>query len=334
MPIRKQLFNAPFIISLGSGAGKILSNIPLSDKYYKIAVNSSSKDLEMIESKVDAILSCGGNGSGMSPEQGSKDMKASLKKLKHLLGEVLEETKTTSVDVIPVIISLGHGFGSGSSYLALDALKEEYKDSLIIPFVVTPFTWEGEGVIKRAYESLKDLTELTTCVIISNEEVGNLYKHIGSSYDRINIMLGEVISDFLQAMSATDGIIQTVDKSDLRKMLSGELATMRYAKLRNANEVTVRMIKEDMEKRFLKVEFKHFKPAPPKLHVFYCIDGKGPLNPKNLGEIQEYIASREYVNQDELKPLLIERKRGKGCNFLWLESGYKLACDKNIYGVY
>ena len=49
MPIKKKLFNAPVVLSFGSGAGKIISKIETPQRVYKIAVNSSERDLEMID---------------------------------------------------------------------------------------------------------------------------------------------------------------------------------------------------------------------------------------------------------------------------------------------
>ena len=334
MPIKKKLFNAPFVLSLGSGAGKILSEVPLSDKYYKVAINSSSKDLQLIESKVDITLKCGdGKGSGMSPIKGYEDMRLGMRDLGKVIQEIKDETKTDEIDLIPLIISLGHGFGTGSSEAILETFEKTYKDTIILPFVITPFTWEGADVVKRAYTKLEKLTEFCTCIIISNEEVGKIYSDIGSSYDRINAVVGELISDFIEAMSATDGIIQTVDKSDFAKLFTGRIATLRGLRFKSADEITLKNIKNNMEQRFLKTQLKTFKPQT-KLKLFYAIDGKGPFQPDKLLELQEFIASKDYFDTSTIKPLLIERKRAKHTNFLWLESGFKLACDKNIYGIY
>ena len=334
MPIKKKLFNAPFVISLGSGAGKILSNIASSDLYYKIAVNSSDKDLHMIKSKVDEIIICGnGNGSGMDPQRGQEDLHKRSRQIFKLIDSVCEETGTEEIDMIPIIATLGHGFGSGSLPELISSLKKKYSNSLIIPFVVTPFNWEGNAVIQRAYDSLTALE--VTPVVVSNEEVGTIFTDIGTSYDKINTLLGNLIQAIIQALTATDGVLQTVDKNDFSKFLQGDMATMRYMKLKNAEELTVDLILKKLDKRWFKTDMKKFSfgQMPEKLNVFYILDGKGPFSPKVLGEISEYLSKRDFVNQDNIKPLLIERKT-KGCNFVWLESGFTLKCDKNIYGVF
>lgn len=336
MPIKKKLFNAPFILSFGSGAGKILSQIPSSNSYYKIAINSSERDLSLIDGDVDQIIRCGnGNGSGMDPTKGEKDYKEKSKTVLKTLDDVLEETKTKEVDFIPVIASLGHGFGSGSFATALSELKNKFSNSIIFPFVVTPFTWEGFSVIERAFTSLKEATKINTCFVISNEEVGSIYKDIGSSYNKINVLIGNLVSNIIKSLSATDGILQTIDKADMSKFVSGDLATIRYINLDSAKDLSISVIQDKIDKKWLKVEGKAFKfgGIPRKINVFYILDGQGPFSPQTLLEIHEYIGKREYINQDEVKPLLIERK-SKGCDFIWLESGYELACGKNIYGVY
>jgi len=334
LPIKKKLFNAPFVISLGSGAGKILSNIASSDLYYKIAVNSSDKDLHMIKNKVDEIIVCGnGNGSGMDPQRGQEDIHKRIKYIFKLIDSVCEETGTEEIDLIPIIATIGHGFGSGSLPEVISSFKKKYYNSLIIPFVIAPFTWEGRAVVERAYTSLQALE--VTPIVVSNEEVGTIFTDVGTSYDKINVLLGNLIQAIIQALTATDGVLQTVDKNDFEKFLQGDIATMRYMKLKSADELSVDIIQKKLDKRWLKTEFKTFKigKMPEKLNIFYILDGKGPFSPKVLGEISEYLGKREFVNQDNFKPLLIERK-SKGCNFVWLESGFRLKCDKNIYGEY
>lgn len=335
MPIKKKLFNAPVVLSFGSGAGKILSKIETVHSIYKIAVNSSQRDLQMIDKQVDEIVVCGeGAGSGMNPNQGREDFYNGLKKIYRFIDDACYEAKASDVDLIPIIVSLGHGFGSGSLTSAVGELKRRYKNSIIMPFVVTPFTWEGEKVINRAYESLKEACGITPCVVISNEEVGSIYKDIGASYDKINDLIGDSITVILRSFSATEGILQTIDKNDFSKFFIHDLATIRHMRIKSAKELTFDDIKEGIGKRWLKVDAKMFKPAPPKLNVTYILDGKGPFNPKVLQELQENITKKDYINKEYIKPLLIERKKIKYCDFVWMESGFKLKCDKNIYGEY
>ncbi len=333
MPIKKKLFNAPFIISLGSGAGKILSSISSSDEYYKIAINSSEKDLKMIKSRVDEIITVGaGTGSGMSPTQGLDDIQNSIQKVYRQIDLICEEMSVEEIDLIPVIATVGHGFGSGSLPFILERFSHKYPTAILLPFVITPFSWEGKQVIDRAFNALSTASFWSTSIVISNEEVG---EDISTGYSKVNTLLSNLIQYTIHALTAETGILQTVDKNDFSKFLQGQLATMRYMKLDSANKLSVDLIQKQLDKRWLKVDMKTFKfgKAPDKINIFYILDGRGPFDTKSLSEVSEYLSKKDFINQENIKPLLIERKT-KDCNFIWLESGYKLKCDKNIYGVY
>jgi cell division GTPase FtsZ len=332
MPIKNKLFNAPVILSFGSGAGKIISQLNVPN-VYKIAVNSSERDLMMIDKKVDSVVVCGkGNGSGMNPDQGKADFSGKIRQVNKEIEDAIEESKARDIDLIPCIFSLGHGFGSGSSASAVEFLKEKYKNAIILPFVVTPFSWEGKSVIDRAYNALYKVTQISTSFVISNEEVGSQYKDIGIGYDRINDLIGDAVSTIIKSFSATEGIIQTIDKNDFSRFFTGDIATIRHMKIKSAKDLKFSDIKEGIGKRWVKVEAKVFKPVN-KLNIFYILDGKGPFNPQVLGEINDNISKKDYINMEYVKPLLIQRK-ASGCDFVWMESGFKLKLDKNIYGEY
>jgi len=334
MPIKKKLFNAPVVLSFGSGAGKILSQIETPPNVYKIAVNSSERDLQLIDKQVDETVVCGqGIGSGMNPTQGREDLYAGLKKIYGLIEDACDEAKAPDIDLIPFIVSLGHGFGTGSLTSVTGEFQRKYKNSIIMPFVVTPFTFEGEEVVKRAYNSLKEATGISPCFVISNEEVGSVYKDVGVAYDKINGLIGDSISVILKSFSATEGILQTIDRNDFSKFCIRDLATIRHMKIKSAKELTFDDIKDNIGKRWLKIDAKAFKPVS-KLNVSYILDGKGPFAPKVLAELQDNITKKDYINKEYIKPLLIERKKAKYCDFVWMESGFKLKCDKNIYGEY
>jgi cell division GTPase FtsZ len=307
MPIKKKLFNAPVILSFGSGAGKILSNIETPLNTYKIAINSSARDLQMINNVVDEIVACGsGNGSGMDPSQGKEDINSSISKVFKTIDDAIFESKGSDIDMLPIIASLGHGFGSGSTAYAIEKLTKRYKSSIIVPVVITPFTWEGESAVKRAYEALKEIVQLTPCFIISNEEVGNQYKDIGASYDKINTLIGDALTVLLRAFSATDGILQTIDKNDFKRFFANDLATIRHMKIKSAKDLKFEDIKDNIGKRWLHIESKVFKPAPTKLNVSYILDGAGPFNPKVLAELQENATKKDYINKEYIPQIELQ----------------------------
>jgi cell division GTPase FtsZ len=328
---KTRLFNSPVIISLGSGGGRILSKISVPKDVHKIALNSSSKDLLLIGNKIDTSICCGsGTGSGMSPQQGRQDFEGKLTQLLSKIDEISKETKMKEVDLIPIIATTGFGFGSGALPLALEALRSKFKDAVLLPFVICPFSFEGESVIERSYRSLQAACKVSACITISNQVVGSLYGDMTLSYKKINAAVGKVVSVVLKALAAKDAMV-SLDKSDLNKILKGDLVSIRHMELKSAQDLTLKTI-NNLGSRLFEVKFKMFRPSPVKLNLLYICDGRGIFAPSIFEEIQKYIADKEFYNQTELKPLLINRP--KNLDFVFLESGFKLGCDKNIFRVF
>jgi cell division GTPase FtsZ len=329
---KTRLFNSPVIISLGSGGGRILSKSSVPKDVHKIALNSSNKDLSLIGNKIDVSICCGsGMGSGMSPEQGRKDLEGKLGQLFSVVDDFLKEGKVKEVDLIPVVATSGHGFGSGALPLALEALKSKFKDAILLPFVVCPFTFEGQSVVERSYRSLQAACKISTCIVISNQVVGGMHGDISASYKRINHSIGKAVSVILKALSVKDAVV-SLDKSDLTKILKGDLASIRHTELRSAEDLSIKTITDGIGNRWLDTKFKSFRPSPAKLNVFFIADGRGVFAPAIFEQIQKYISGKEYYNESELKPLLINRN--KNLDFIFLESGFSLGCGQNIFGEY
>lgn len=248
--LRKPLFTIPAVIALGSGGGRILARVKAPDGCLRVAVNSSQRDLALIEDKVDlAILAGDGRGSGMDPAKGLEDALNALDFIPEVIETKCRELGFDTPDLIPVIATLGHGFATGAIGGVLPVLKRVFPEAVLMPFTVTPFLFEEEGPLGRTHEALSALCKDFTCFVLSNEttaaRTGIKYGELGieAVYDAINSHIERVVSVLLDALPASEGIVQSLDRADLGKIITGELATICVTQAPLAADITVDKIK-------------------------------------------------------------------------------------------
>jgi len=334
--IRIPLFAIPCIFSFGSGAGNILKELSI-DGMWKIAVNSSQRDLDMIEKQVDLTIPCGdGSGSGMDPKRGRRDVLDVVDDLPMVVDEACAEFGHKEPDIIFTIHSLGHGFGSGSLPIVLRSFKAAFKDAVLIPFCVTPFLFEGEPVMLRASDALRKAIKVTTLFPISNEYVVSQVGidptalPISDVYDTINKQILLNISSLINALTAREGVLQSFDRADLRKLVSGELGTIASYRCRSASAVEAETIDEVERRSFLPIESTEEEKI---LKLTYLIDGKGKVSVAQMRHLSSEFNARYPIDRKLLKPLIIQRPL-EDCGFTVITCGFKYELKENIRGLY
>jgi cell division GTPase FtsZ len=213
--------NIPFIIGAGSGAGNILSR--LTTEMRKIAINSSWKDLDMLPGDIIKVKAGEGLGSGMDPKKGEQDyLKNGRKALKEKIGEVLGEAGLSwkNVSLVPVVISAGHGFGSGSGPRIVEDLKKWFPNIPIIAFVTSPFSWEGEEVKDKAWRCGLEVAKRTGTVIIDNQYVREVLGDVPITMilGRVNQYITSMLDTFLK-IATSKTIMMGIDMTDLRRVV-------------------------------------------------------------------------------------------------------------------
>jgi len=361
------LFSIPTVFALGSGGGRILAGVEVPETCWRIAVNSSQRDLDLIADNVNLTVPCGdGSGSQMNPRRGRQDVEEVLDFLVEAVNYSCEAFDFDIPDLIPVIATFGHGFGSGALEPVLRKLKKSFPRSVLMPFVVTPFKAEGSGIMRRAFNSLESVSKRFTCFPASNEVMSRNLKidvkslAISRVYNEINAEIQKTLSILFGSLTVREGVIQSFDRSDLFKIVDGELGTISMGRFKRAEDITIAKLKRVERREWLdtapmkreekpieterrrkllwkkrreeeKVSTKP-KRRRRKLKATYIIDGTGKFTVKQLSDTNTYLKKVRNVDIKWLKPIIIERS--KPCDLLLMKCGYTLKYGRNIAGTY
>jgi len=214
----------PFIIGSGSGGCRIASKLAIPG-VRRICVNSSWRDLDSLPGDVVKVRCGDGSGSGMSPEKGAKDYlkmggrEGLLEAVDRILSE--EAVSKDHVDVVPIIISAGFGFGSGSGPMIVEDMSKAFPKAAVIAWVTLPFFYEGEEVRGNALKCFKAVASRAATIAIDNQHVAEsagISLTIKDIFSRINMKISDDILTLLRAATSTN-TLTTIDRSDLKKVL-------------------------------------------------------------------------------------------------------------------
>ena len=307
------LLTIPVIFSLGSGAGRVLAGVDVSRiGAVKVAINSSIRDLKQIEGQVDLSIPCGDlGGSGMNPEKGREDYLEVVDVIPHIVEKACEAYGCEDPDVVVTIASVGHGFGSGSLPEHVKAVKSSYPNTVHIVFAVTPFHFEGEGPMIRAYTSLKEAVKHITVFPLSNHiaslklNVDPRKVKLSDVFNAINSHVVEVLNSLFDALTATEGIRMGMDRSDLMNMIQGEVGAIGMAKYQSLSGLTADKVLQDVASSI------YVKPVvgPDGAYGTYLVDSCEKVPLSLLNELSRLLVSRWMLKTRYLKPLILERDR-------------------------
>jgi len=344
----KSLLYAPVIYGTGSGGCRALAGISvptgLPYRPVKIAVNNCTPDLMRIKDHVDLAVPCGsGKGSAMDPEVGRNDIMQVRDGLAELPEGVSEFYGIKQVpDVLIVIASFGYGMGTGSALPLLRKLRERYDDSLILPFIITPFKLEGYKTMERAALELEAVCEYFTPVVVSNETVCRRYSINDRRdddmvvYHQINQKIQTVISVLISSLTTEEGYAtSTIDRSDLQRVFGkGGMATLTHQTFPSLDNFNLDLVKKAERLEWLETQKAAKDIERHPLNATYIVDGGGAFSLGRREEVNRYLFTEYNVDTGLLKPLIIKREKDRA-DFLLIKSGYKFVFDKGtIMGVY
>ena len=127
----RPFFNMNVVFGLGSGGCNILASLGLPEHVIKVGINSNIRDLVSVGDRLDLTIPCGeGRGSGMMPEKGREDFMQVAEYVPTIIQEVCSASNVDEPDVVSVIATLGHGFGSGSVLPCCDMIRRNYPNSI------------------------------------------------------------------------------------------------------------------------------------------------------------------------------------------------------------
>jgi cell division GTPase FtsZ len=309
------LFRIPVIFGLGSGGGRILSQVRTSAfGAQRVAINNSERDLALLR-RVDEKLCVGEDrsGSGMDLEKGRMDFLHDEQRLVKIVSEQCKKKKLTEPDIIPIIASLGHGFGSAALPEATRLLKQSFPSAVLFAFAITPFDFQGEGIKDRARESLRRCRKgsITTTPISNQaacEKIGLDPKTLPlvKLYGRINDDLSELLTALFEALTAKGGVVESLDRNDLRRIWTGVSSLIMMARYPTISAIGPMSIADAERRLYLKMDYE---PSEQPSTVTYVIDGPGDVTVNQLTEINALLVEKYKASLDLLKPLIVQRKK-------------------------
>lgn len=305
--------NIPVIFGLGSGGGRVLARLSVPRLgAVRVAINSSARDLKQIEPSVDVVVPCGDlGGSGMMPEKGREDYLEVAGLVPRIVEEACKACGCAEPDVVITMASLGHGFGSGALPEHLRVIKESFPKSVQLVFAITPFHFEGWDPLVRAFNSLKEAAKHATVFPLSNQiaslKLGQDLNRVrlDDVYNAINIRIAEAIGTLFDSLTASEGVKMGMDKSDLRKVLKGELGAVGIAKYPSLSGLTTERILNDLASSI----YVRIAAGPEGLYGTYIIDSGSPVPLALLNELSRELILKWSFKSQLLKPLIIERPR-------------------------
>ena len=327
---RKQpLFRTPVIISLGSGAGRILSHIKTEST--KIAVNNSERDLRILRG-VNRRLVVGDNhgGSGMNVDKGRADFNSGATKLVQLIQRASDDQGYKEIDLLPIIATLGHGFGSGSLPEALKVLRSRFPKSVLMAVAITPFHHQGVAIRERAMSALRLCKQENMAVTpISNQIAADRLNiepqklSYNDTYVSINEAITSLLSSLINAMSAEEGVVESIDRNDLKRIWQPPSVLIGEAKYDMETALGIQSPHDAVKKIFAeRVVAATGKPTKTYPTIF-IIDTGGKVSMAQVSSITETLTSEYHADTETLKPLIIERER-IDTRFILIRGGVEL----------
>lgn len=217
--------SVPLMYGVGSGGSRMVDALRSQVRSVRAcAVTSSASDLDSLKHS-DYRFVIGGRGAGADPRVGRKLYLESPQRR-----EIVELPSIVSerVEVIPVMVSAGHGTGSGCGPALVEDLRRRYPEALVLPFSTLPFEFEGREVFRRAWETLKELGKTGPVVPVSNKHLSAGKEYLDEALSSVNSAILRVISPVLQALSSPAEMLG-FDVSDMKRALGkGAVAVLQW----------------------------------------------------------------------------------------------------------
>lgn len=209
----------------------------------------------------------------------------------------------------------------------LKLLKGEFPNSVIIGWVITPFDFQGAEIKERAYGSIRACIEnKSTITPVSNQVAARRLglnqenASLSGLYTAINKELSGIMTALFNAFTATEGVIESMDRNDLRRIWVGDSVLISHVTYPSASSIGPSTLQDSENRLLVDVEYGE---GPEKPTVTYIVDGPGELSVKQMGELSTNLVSTYKSDMSYFKPLIIQRPK-KDTSFLLVRGRMKL----------
>ena len=202
------------VLGIGNAGGQI-ANIAGTSGFNVFCINSSEKDLDVINEDIPVFLLGNSEGAG-------KDRRVAKSFVKQYYKDLLKTEDFNQfmgdTDVVFIVSSTGGGTGSGMSVIIADILSKVYQNKIFINVGILPTLNDSIGAQRNTLEYMKEINGLGKGYMLYDN---NKYKHLTpSSY------ITKVNHEFVDALKYLRGDYSfktkygMIDDADMFKLLT------------------------------------------------------------------------------------------------------------------
>lgn len=162
------------VIGIGNAGGQV-ANVACSRGFNAFCINSSEKDLDIINEGIPVFLLGNAEGAG-------KDRRVAKGFVKQFYRDLLKtedfDTFMGDMDIVFIVSSTGGGTGSGMSIILADILGKVYPNKIFINVGILPTLTDSIGAQRNTLEYMKEINALGKGYMLYDN---NKYKHLTPS---------------------------------------------------------------------------------------------------------------------------------------------------------
>ena len=210
------------IIGLGNAGNQVAMLAKKTKNIPSIAINTSERDIDVIQGYIEAILFATKEGVG-------KDRKLAKKFVKENIKQLIAEDQLVKfmdqVDFIFVVSSCGGGSGSGMGPIITDVLNQYYnhnvedgtKGKTFINVGILPNIGESVGAQRNTLEYLTEMTALGGSYMLFDNGIVN-----GSSKEVFNTVNNDIVRaiSIIRGDYSRETPYQMIDDKDFYKIIT------------------------------------------------------------------------------------------------------------------
>ena len=159
------------VLGIGNAGGQV-ANIACARGFNTFCINSSEKDLDIIDENISVFLLGNSEGAG-------KDRRVAKSFVKQYYKDLLKTEDfmdfINNIDVVFIVSSTGGGTGSGMSVILADILSKVYVNKIFINIGILPTLTDSIGAQRNTLEYLKEIKNLGKGYMLYDN---NKYKHL------------------------------------------------------------------------------------------------------------------------------------------------------------
>ena len=202
------------VLGIGNAGGQV-ANVASSHGFNTFCINSSEKDLDIINEDIPVFLLGNSEGAG-------KDRRVAKTFVKQFYKDLLKteafDSFMNNTDIVFIVSSTGGGTGSGMSIILADILSKVYINKVFINVGILPTLDDSIGAQRNTLEYMQEINHLGKGYMLYDN---NKYKHLTPStyMNNINREIVEALC-YLRGDYSFKTKYGMIDDADMFKLLT------------------------------------------------------------------------------------------------------------------